>query len=131
MFKPSLPLRCKRCGRRDNIAFGEVRGGNSELGAGVNVTALPRLLVICNGDVAAPHQHTGDLKSEPIRAFLDGFAGGGRCRRAVRLTAETDYSAMRTRQLRELLRDRGLACPECIEKGDYIAKLRASVAEAS
>ena len=53
-----------------------------------------------------------------------GFAGGKKCAKAVRLTPDTDFSKMRVGQMRDILRDRGVSCPECAEKQDFVAKLR-------
>jgi protein disulfide-isomerase A6 len=52
------------------------------------------------------------------------YAGGRKCAKAVRLTLDTDFSKMRVGQMRDILRDRGLSCLECVEKQDFVAKLR-------
>jgi hypothetical protein len=65
---------------RDKLAFGEVRGGNTALASAFGVQSLPALLVVCNGDAATREAYGGDMKSDPIRGFLDQFAGGKRCR---------------------------------------------------
>ena len=52
------------------------------------------------------------------------YAGGRKCAKAVRLTPETDFSKMRVGQMRDILRDRGMSCLECVEKQDFVAKLR-------
>lgn len=109
---------------RDKLAFGEVRGGNAALGSAFGVKTLPALLVVCNGDAATREAYSGDMKSDPIRGFLDQFAGGKRCRQAVKITPETDFSRLKVGQLKELLRDRGLSCRDCFEKADFISKLR-------
>lgn len=69
---------------RDKLAFGEVRGGNTALASAFGVKTLPALLVVCNGDAATREAYGGDMKSEPIRRFLDQFAGGKRCRQVRR-----------------------------------------------
>ena len=40
------------------------------------------------------------------------------------MDAKTDFSKLRVAQLKQLLQDKGLACPECVEKGDYVARVR-------
>jgi hypothetical protein len=65
---------------RDKLAFGEVRGGNTALASAFGVKTLPALLAVCNGDAATREAYSGDMKSDPIRGFLDQFAGGKRCR---------------------------------------------------
>jgi len=57
-------------------------------------------------------------------ALQSGYAGGKKCAKAVRLTPDTDFSKMRVGQMRDILRDRGVSCPECAEKQDFVAKLR-------
>ena len=52
------------------------------------------------------------------------YAGGRKCAKAVRLTRDTDFGKMRVGQMRDILRDRGMSCPECVEKQDFVAKLR-------
>lgn len=52
------------------------------------------------------------------------YAGGVKCSKKVHLTTDTDLSKMRVAQMREVLRDRGIVCRECVEKQDYIALLR-------
>lgn len=64
------------------------------------------------------------MKGEAIRNFLDKFAGGRRCLAAVKLSEDTDFGALRTGQLKELLRERGVSCRDCFEKGDFVAKLK-------
>jgi len=102
-----------------------VRGSNRQLAAAFGVDAFPKLVVVCNGDAAGGRElYSGNMKSEPIRKFLDQFTGGKRCRQAVKLSPETEFGRLRVGQLKELLRDRGVACRECIEKGDFVAKLK-------
>lgn len=86
--------------------------------------SYPTLLVFCNGDVGSVVTYTGAFKAEPLRRFLLEFQSGKKCARLVRLDASTDFSKMRVGQLKELLRDRGVVCPECAEKKDYVQRLR-------
>lgn len=86
--------------------------------------SYPALLAFCNGDESAPMPFRGAFKAEPLRRFLQDFQGGRKCAKAVRLDASTDFGALRVAQLKELLRDRGVLCPECSEKKDYVQRLR-------
>lgn len=38
--------------------------------------------------------------------------------------ASTDLSKMRVSQLKQILESKGEKCRECVEKGDYIARIR-------
>lgn len=37
---------------------------------------------------------------------------------------KTDFSKLKVTQLKQLLKDRGVACPECVEKNDYVNRVR-------
>ncbi|GMF16930.1 unnamed protein product [Phytophthora lilii] len=45
---------------------------------------------------------------------------------AVKTDANTDYSKMRVKQLRKILAERGVECVGCVEKSDFIAKIKAT-----
>lgn len=45
---------------------------------------------------------------------------------AVKTDANTDYSKMRVKQLRKILGERGVECVGCVEKSDFIAKIKAT-----
>lgn len=42
----------------------------------------------------------------------------------VQVDANTDFSSLRVTQLKQLLKDRGVMCLECVEKGDYVKRVR-------
>ncbi|KUF98218.1 hypothetical protein AM588_10007522 [Phytophthora nicotianae] len=42
----------------------------------------------------------------------------------VKTDANTDYSKMRVKQLRKILAERGVECVGCVEKSDFIAKIK-------
>ncbi|CAI5727802.1 unnamed protein product [Peronospora effusa] len=44
----------------------------------------------------------------------------------VKTDANTDYSKMRVKQLRKILGERGVECIGCVEKADFIAKIKAT-----
>ncbi|EGZ20859.1 hypothetical protein PHYSODRAFT_496425 [Phytophthora sojae] len=44
----------------------------------------------------------------------------------VKTDANTDYSKMRVKQLRKILGERGVECVGCVEKSDFIAKIKAT-----
>ncbi|MEW5312785.1 MAG: hypothetical protein WDW38_004393 [Sanguina aurantia] len=87
-------------------------------------TKLPVLVAVCNGDVATAEAYTGELKSEKIQTFLDGFMGGRKCAAAVRLDSSTDLAALSTKQLRAVMTAHGLVCRGCSERGDFVARLQ-------
>ncbi|CAL8467437.1 g6975 [Coccomyxa elongata] len=105
------------------LAFGEVRD-LGEMAAKFGVEAAPTLLVACNGDPKTAERFDGDFKSGPITDFLSKFAGGRKCAAAVKVDADTDFSSLRVTQLKQLLKDRGVMCPECVEKSDYVTRVR-------
>ena len=37
---------------------------------------------------------------------------------------KTDFSKLKVTQLKQLLKDRGVSCPECVEKNDYVKRVR-------
>ena len=37
---------------------------------------------------------------------------------------KTDFSKLKVTQLKQLLKDRGASCPECVEKNDYVKRAR-------
>ena len=43
---------------------------------------------------------------------------------ALQVDANTDFSSLRVTQLKQLLKDRGVMCPECVEKSDYVTRVR-------
>ena len=85
---------------------------------------MPSLLAVCNGDLETIDHYSGEMKGDALRAFLGGFSGGRRCGSMVKLEANTDLSKLRVGQLKQLLKDRGVSCLECIEKADYVSRLR-------
>lgn len=42
----------------------------------------------------------------------------------VQVDANTDFSSLRVTQLKQLLKDRGVMCLECVEKGDYVKRVK-------
>jgi len=43
---------------------------------------------------------------------------------AVKVDKNTDYSKLRVKQLKAILADRGVACKGCLEKRDYIKRVK-------
>ena len=49
------------------------------------------------------------------------------CRQALssmQVDEKTDFSKLKVTQLKQLLKDRGESCPECVEKRDYVKRVR-------
>ncbi len=42
----------------------------------------------------------------------------------MQVDGKTDFSKLRVTQLKQLLKDRGESCPECVEKRDYVKRVR-------
>jgi thiol-disulfide isomerase/thioredoxin len=91
-----------------------------------------RVVAVCNGDLSGAEIYTGRLKSDALRRFLRGYADGKKCRAALRLDASTDLAAMGVAQLKAVAEARGVTCDGgCLEKGDYIRALKASLVAGS
>ena len=53
------------------------------------------------------------------------------CISPVQVDVKTDFSKLRVAQLKQLLKDKGVACPECVEKSDYVSRVRGIYAAGS
>ena len=42
----------------------------------------------------------------------------------IKTDANVDYSKMRLKQLRQILRERGVACRGCVEKSDFVRRAK-------
>ena len=92
------------------------------------------LLAVCNGDPATAERYKssdGGLKAAGVREFVLGFSGGKKCTQSIRVSADMDFGKLRVGQLKELLSARGVTCGGCLEKQDYIDKLRSIIGAAS
>lgn len=137
--KPETPplYRALSGAYKGKVSFGEIRTGSGASKAAPElVSALlgkvppgsasqrPLLVSVCNGDLEVSELYSGKLKSEALGRHLDGYAGGGKCRKAIRLDASTDFSAMSSSALKALLKERQLDCRGCTEKGDFVRRLQ-------
>lgn len=86
--------------------------------------SAPSLVAVCNGDLDTVEHYKGEMKGDALRAFLGNFAAGRRCSNMIKLDTRTDFSKLRVGQLKQLLKDRGVSCLECIEKADYVSRLQ-------
>ena len=64
------------------------------------------------------------MKADALRPFLGGLADGTRCSGKIKIDTNTDFTKLRVIQLKQLLKDRGITCLECIEKADYVSRLQ-------
>lgn len=112
---------------KDKIAFGEIRSGNSEVASQFNATEAPSVIAVCNGDMASLVLYQGQLKMSRIRSFLDEYASGRKCDRAIQLTADSDFSKLTVSQMKAFISEKGETCAGCIEKSDFAAKVRSLV----
>lgn len=109
------------------IAFGEIRQ-NQELNKNFNVTEMPTLMAICNGNVKTKEIYRGKMQGEKIRSFLDGFRGGKKCNKALIMDENTNLNKLSSGELKEFLRDQKIFCEGCFEKADYIRKVKEIIA---
>ncbi|EFN59909.1 hypothetical protein CHLNCDRAFT_132941 [Chlorella variabilis] len=116
----SLALRYK-----GKIAFGEALRSNAEISREFGVSKYPTLLVICGGNKDVVVKYEGEMKSTKLSRFLNQFYSGKACAAAIKIDAANDLSKMRVGQLKQILESRGEKCKECVEKADYVAKIRA------
>ncbi len=42
----------------------------------------------------------------------------------LQVDENTDFSKLKVTQLKQLMKDRGVSCPECVEKNDYVKRVR-------
>lgn len=122
---------------KPKISFAEVRVAGSGKAAGAALAdqllgsgaKLPKLVTVCNGDVALKEVYSGELKSEALNKHLASFAGGRKCAQAIQLSRDTDFTKLSATQLKQLIRDKGLACAGCSEKADFVRVLQEYVAK--
>lgn len=111
----------------DQVVFLEVR--DTGLAAMLGMDALPALAAVCNGDLDhGLERYEGQVKATSIRRWVGQYGGGKKCLAAMKLDEGSDLGALRVSQLKDLLEARGVTCRDCLEKGDYIKRLRQVVA---
>lgn len=69
------------------------------------------------------------MKSEALQKVLNAYDGGKKCASAIRLTPGTDFSKLTASQLKGIIKDKGIDCKACSEKGDFVKRLQQYVAE--
>ena len=84
----------------------------------------PSLAVVCNGDTGTVDLYTGEMKAEPLRQYLAGFADGKKCGGMVRIDAGTDLKSWRVGKLKQVMQTRGWSCQGCVEKDDFISSIQ-------
>lgn len=109
---------------KDRIAFGEVSGKTSVFDEQFNVTSRPSLFAVCNGELRTIELFDKKMNPDRIRTFLNTFAGGRKCNRAIVINSEQDVDLLTAAQLREILREKGVACEGCVEKSDYVKRVK-------
>jgi len=121
----SLALRYK-----GKLAFGEVRGGASDLARRFNVTTFPSLLAVCGGDASTTVAYSGEMKNSRLTRWLNEFYSGKKCAEAIVVDATTDFGKLKVSQLKSILQARGVVCKDCVEKGDYVRTIQELVGKA-
>ena len=95
----------------------------------------------CGQDSLNPHQHKLCYLIDPIKRKVStpitfGMTAAEVCKRKlkkesadicsvkypVKVDDTTDYTKMRIKHLKQLLADRGVACPNCIEKSEFVKR---------
>lgn len=112
---------------KDKVAFGEIRDGNVGVASQFNVTQYPTILAVCNGDMESQATYNGPLKQTKICTFLDEYIAGKKCARAIKLDASTDFSKLSISQMKAYLSDQGERCVGCMEKYEYVEKVKSLI----
>lgn len=94
------------------------------LARGLGVDEFPAAAAVCSGSLETIVRHDGAVKVEALSSFLASFRDGSRCAAAVRLTPDTDLHKLKATQLKQLLAARSVSCPECVEKAEYVRRVR-------
>lgn len=115
----SLSLRYK-----SKISFGEVRKSAAKILDKFQVKNSPALVAVCGGDERTTIQYDGEMKNSQLVRWLNSFYSGKVCAQAVKLDTSTDFSKMRVSQLKQLLMARDAKCENCVEKSDFVKRLK-------
>lgn len=59
----------------------------------------------------------------PLPAFAAEFEGGRRCAQAIPLSPETNFSALTSKTLKQLVKDHRVQCTGAMEKADFVSCL--------
>eukprot|EP00210_Caulerpa_lentillifera_P003054 g2916.t1 len=109
---------------KDRIAFAEVTGKSSIFDSQFNVTSRPSMFAVCNGELRTIELFQKKMNPDRIRTFLNTFAGGRKCNKAIIINSEQDVDLLTAAQLREILREKGVDCEGCVEKSDYVKRVK-------
>lgn len=58
------------------------------------------------------------------RRFITDFSSGKKCTSQVKLSADTDWSRFTARQLKDIIKEKGIDCKGCAERSDFERRLR-------
>lgn len=100
---------------------------------GVSQDQVPYLVVFCGGDESRPSVYgKSSFKFEAISSFLDSFKDSSTCARVkpqvIKLEEGKDVGKMKLGELKRVIASYGADCDGCIEKSDFVAKVRSLVA---
>lgn len=121
LFK-SLALRYE--GR---IPFGIVRKAddNKAMADAFNSTSLPMVAALCGGGGQVTIKYDGELKNSKLTRFLNSFYGGTKCVEAMLASnKEVNLNTMKVSQMKNILSAKGVRCRECVEKKDFVEKIK-------
>ncbi|KDD74154.1 hypothetical protein H632_c1525p0, partial [Helicosporidium sp. ATCC 50920] len=86
----------------------------------------PLVVALCGGSPSASVAYAGEFKSGPLARFVNKLYRNEECAAALaQVGSEADLASLRVGQLKTMLAARGEACADCVEKGDFVARLRA------
>jgi protein disulfide-isomerase-like protein len=125
----SLALRYK-----NRLAFAEIQRAdtNKALSSKLNVSSFPAVIAICGGDEIASVQYDGEMKNSKLTRFMNGFYGGAKCAEVMMsMDKGADFSKMKVSQMKQILAAKGASCRDCVEKSDFVRKLKEVMAGAA
>lgn len=111
----------------NEVAFGMVRSSSEGLAKQLNTSTVPSVVSICNGDLSSLEVYSGKLKSGPLQTYLNTYRGGKQCNARIKLEASMDLMALNAKQLKDIIKAKGVDCSGCFEKADYVKALRSAL----
>lgn len=110
---------------RGRISFAEVRKSSHLASNGkFSIPTYPHVVAICGGDVRSTVAYSGEVKNTKLVKWLNSFYSGKKCAEAIQVDESTDFSKMKVSQLKQLLAGRDTKCQNCVEKSDFIKKVK-------
>jgi thiol-disulfide isomerase/thioredoxin len=89
---------------------------------GFNITAFPTIKYFETG-AAAPVDYTQGRESGDFLAFAEGKINAA----AKGADGTINYKKLRVKQIKKMLKERGISCKGCTDKSEFVAKLKAHI----